>query len=315
MATNSNEERLPRLLALVPYLQARPGISVEQAAADFGITDAQLRRDLTLLWMCGLPGHGPGDLIDLSFEGENVEVVFDAGMSRPLRLTAEEALALVVALRTLAETPGLADTDAVQRALAKVESVAGEAVRDETVAVQLDDAERLLPVVRNAFDRGRALRIRYYSASRDETTERTIDPVRMFVADDNTYVEAWCRRVEGMRVFRLDRMEDVVELDEPASVPAGVEPRDLSEGVFQPAVEHLLVGLRLGPAYAWVADYYAIENLHEDGDRLRIELRVADPGWVRALVLGSAGQVEVLSPEWLAEDVRAEAVRTLAAYT
>ena len=318
MATNSNEERLPRLLALVPYLQARPGISVEEAAADFGVSDAQLRRDLTLLWMCGLPGHGPGDLIDLSFEGENVEVVFDAGMSRPLRLTAEEALALVVALRTLAETPGLADTDAVQRALAKVESVAGEAVRDETVAVQLDDVERLLPVLRNALDRRHALRIRYYSPARDETTERTIDPLRIFTdtstAEGVHYVEAWCRRVEGMRVFRVDRIEDVVELDEPSAVPAGVELRDLSEGVFQPAAEHLLVGLRLGPAYAWVADYYAIETLHEDGDRLRIELRVADPGWVRALVLGSAGQVEVLSPEWLAEDVRAEAARTLAAY-
>ena len=321
MAANSNEERLPRLLALVPYLQARPGISVEQAAADFGVSDAQLRRDLTLLWMCGLPGHGPGDLIDLSFEGENVEVVFDAGMSRPLRLTAEEALALVVALRTLAETPGLADTDAVQRALAKVESVAGEAVRDETVAVQLDDAERLLPVLRNALDRGHALRIRYYSPSHDETTERTIDPLRVFTLDDNSYVEAWCRRVEGMRVFRVDRIEDVVELDEPASVPAGAELRDLSEGVFQPAAEHLLVGLRLGPAYVWVADYYPVENTAvEDvdggaGERLRIELRVADPGWVRALVLGSAGQVEVLSPEWLAEDVRAEAARTLAAYS
>ncbi len=319
MAVNSNEERLPRLLALVPYLQARPGISVEQAAADFGVSGAQLRRDLTLLWMCGLPGHGPGDLIDLSFEGENVEVVFDAGMSRPLRLTAEEALALVVALRTLAETPGLADTDAVRRALAKVESVAGEAVRDETVAVRLDDAERLLPLLRNAVDRRHALRIRYYSASRDETSERTIDPLRVFTADGNAYVEAWCRRVEGMRVFRVDRIEDVVELDEPASVPAGIELRDLSEGVFQPAAEHLLVVLRLGPAYAWVADYYAVESsvvegLPGDGERLRIELRVADPGWVRALVLGSAGQVEVLSPEWLAEDVRAEAARTLAAY-
>ncbi|WP_375498892.1 helix-turn-helix transcriptional regulator [uncultured Jatrophihabitans sp.] len=322
MAINSNEQRLPRLLALVPYLQARPGISVEQAAADFGVTDAQLRRDLTLLWMCGLPGHGPGDLIDLSFEGENVEVLFDAGMSRPLRLTAEEALALVVALRTLAETPGLADTDAVQRALAKVESVAGEAVRDETVAVQLDAAERLLPVLHNAVDRRHALRIRYYSASRDETSERTIDPLRIFSvssADDTYYVEAWCRRVEGMRVFRLDRIEDVVELDEPSSVPAGIELRDLSEGVFQPAAEHLLVGLRLGPAYAWVADYYSTETVEtgpgpEDGQLLRIELRVADPAWVRALVLGSAGQVEVLSPEWLAEDVRAEAARTLAAY-
>ena len=32
-----------------------------EAAADFGITEAQLRRDLQLLWVCGLPGHTPGD--------------------------------------------------------------------------------------------------------------------------------------------------------------------------------------------------------------------------------------------------------------
>jgi proteasome accessory factor C len=310
----ANEERLPRLLALVPYLQARPGIGIEQAAADFGITEAQLRKDLTLLWMCGLPGGGPGDLIDLSFEGDTISVIFDAGMSRPLRLTAEEALALVVALRTLAETPGLADTDAVQRALAKVESAAGGAVDDTTVAVELDHTQRLLPVLQRAVDNGKALQLRYYSASRDENTERTIDPVRVFEADGHAYVEAWCRRAEGMRVFRVDRIEDVVELDEPAAVPAGVQLRDLSEGVFQPASEHLLVELRLGPAYAWVADYYSTEDIVDDGTGLRVALRVADPAWVRALVLGSAGQVEVHSPHWLAEDVRGEAARALAAY-
>ncbi|HYU04558.1 MAG TPA: DeoR family transcriptional regulator, partial [Jatrophihabitantaceae bacterium] len=69
-------ERLPRLLALVPYLQAHDGIAIEQAAADFGITEDQLRRDLQLLWMCGLPGHSPGDLIDLSFDGDSVSVIF-----------------------------------------------------------------------------------------------------------------------------------------------------------------------------------------------------------------------------------------------
>lgn len=311
---SANEERLPRLLALVPYLQARPGISVEQAAADFGVTDKQLRKDLTLLWMCGLPGHGPGDLIDLSFEGESVSVVFDAGMSRPLRLTTEEALALVVALRTLAETPGLADTDAVQRALAKVESAAGGAVPDETVAVELDEGERFVPVLRRAVDEGRALWLRYYSATRDETSERTVDPVRVMTADGFTYLDAWCRQAEGMRMFRADRIDDARLLDEPARVPDGVELRDLAEGVFQPAAEHLLVDLRLGPAYAWVGDYYPTESATEDGDALVIALRVADPAWVRSLVLGSAGQVEVLAPQWLADDIRDNAARALSAY-
>jgi proteasome accessory factor C len=315
MAATANEERLPRLLALVPYLQARPGISVAEAAADFSVSEDQLRKDLTLLWMCGLPGHGPGDLIDLSFEGESVSVVFDAGMSRPLRLTAEEALALVVALRTLAETPGLADTGAVQRALAKVERAAGGAVDDSTVAVELDHTERTLPQLQRAIDDGRALRLRYYSASRDEQSERTVDPLRLFEADRRHYLEAWCRQAEGLRVFRLDRIEDVTVLDEPAAVPEGVQPRDLSEGVYHPASEHLLVDLRLGPAYAWVADYYVAETVAAEGDGLRVSLRVADPGWVRALVLGSAGQVEVLSPGWLAEGIRSEAARALAAYT
>jgi proteasome accessory factor C len=311
---SSNEQRLPRLLALVPYLQARPGIRVDRAAADFGITEQQLRRDLQLLWMCGLPGHGPGDLIDLSFEGETVTVIFDAGMSRPLRLSAEEALALVVALRTLAETPGIADSDAVQRALAKVESAAGGAVDDATVTVALDATTKLLPVLHRAVNEGRALQLRYYTAARDESSERTIDPLRVFEADGHAYLEAWCRSAEGVRVFRVDRIEDVRLLDEASRPPHGIELRDLAEGVYQPSTDHVLAVVRVSEAYAWVADYYLAEAVTELPDGLQVSFRVAEPSLVRSLVLGSGGQVEVLSPGWLAESIRADAARALAAY-
>ena len=315
MAAASNEQRLPRLLALVPYLQARPGIKVAEAAADFGVTEAQLRRDLQLLWMCGLPGHGPGDLIDLSFEGESVSVIFDAGMSRPLRLTGEEALALVVALRTLAETPGLADLDAVQRALAKVEAAAGGGVDGETVTIALDDEARLLPAVHRAVAESRALQLRYWTATRDETTERVVDPLRVFSLDGHAYLEAWCRRAEGLRIFRVDRIEDVQVLDEPSRPPEGLELRDLAEGVYQPASEHLLAVLRVSPAYSWVADYYPTEDVTELADGvLQVSLRVSEPAWVRSLVLGSGGQVAVLSPGWLTESIRADAERALAQY-
>ncbi len=309
-----NEERLPRLLALVPYFLAHPGIAAAAAAADFGITEKQLRKDLDLLWMCGLPGHGPGDLIDLSYEGDTVSVIFDAGMSRPLRLSAEEALALVVALRTLAETPGLTDTDAVQRALAKVETAAGGQVDDTTVAVEPDETIRLMPLLQRAIAENRALTLRYYTAARDETTERTVDPLRVFEMDARSYLEGWCRRAEGLRVFRVDRIEHLALLDEPAQPHDDVVLRDLADGVYQPAAEHLLVVLRLAPSYAWVGDYYPTEDAVETDRGLQISLRVSEPAWVRALVLGSAGQVEVLSPDWLAESVRSDAATALAAY-
>jgi len=115
-------ERLPRLLSLVPYLLARPGVRIADAAADFGTTERQLRRDLELLWMCGLPGYGPGDLVDLSFSGDTVTVTEDAGMRRPVRLTTAEATALLVALRSLGDVPGIVDTAAVRRAILKIES-------------------------------------------------------------------------------------------------------------------------------------------------------------------------------------------------
>jgi proteasome accessory factor C len=209
-------ERLPRLLAVVPYLLAHPGVPLADAARDFDVSEAQLRRDLELLWMCGLPGHGPGDLIDLEFASDSVSVTFDAGMSRPLRLTAEEALALVVALRTLAETPGLADHDAIERALAKVETAAGGSVAAaDAVTVSLDADATSEALVTRALDEGRALKLRYYTAARDETTKRTVDPIRLFTADRRRYLEAWCRRAEGLRVFRIDRMESVEVLTSP----------------------------------------------------------------------------------------------------
>jgi proteasome accessory factor C len=55
----SSTDRVGRLLNLVPYLLSRPGIPVEEAAGDLGVSDKQLREDLELLWMCGLPATAP----------------------------------------------------------------------------------------------------------------------------------------------------------------------------------------------------------------------------------------------------------------
>ena len=196
-----------------------PGIAVAEAAADLGVTERQLREDLELLWVCGLPGYGPGDLIDMAFDGDRVTITYDAGIDRPLRLTPDEALALVVALRMLAETPGTGTRDAIERALAKIENAAGD-LAGAPVAVRLPaDAERL-DAIRGAVERGHALRLTYYTATRDETTDRVVDPMRVLMVGGTGYLEAWCRRAEATRMFRVDRIDAFTELDEPAAPPA-----------------------------------------------------------------------------------------------
>jgi len=308
--TGGVTDRLP-LLSLVPYLLARPGIPVAEAAADFGISERQLRRDLELLWMCGLPGYGPGDLIDLSFAGDTVTVTEDAGMRRPLRLTTAEATALLMALRTLADVPGVVDTAAVRRATVKIERAVGDAGTTAPSPERSGEEEATTATVQRALAAGRALRIRYYTASRDAVSQRTVDPMRLLIVSGRGYLEAWCRRAEAVRLFRLDRVEHVIVLDEPAAPPPEAEPTDLSAGLFQPAPEHRRAVLVLAPDAHWVAEYYPVDEIDQVVDAadgaIRIVMRYADPVWLVRLVLGLGGAARVVDPPELAAGARAGA--------
>jgi predicted DNA-binding transcriptional regulator YafY len=312
-------DRMTRLLALVPYLTARPqGVAVAEVARDFGVTERQLRSDLELLWMCGLPGYGPGDLIDLSFEGDRVRVTFTAGMVRPLRLTTDEAVALVVALRTLLELPGLAERGAVGTALAKVSEAAGHAAdRVTPVAVSVDAHEAALAVVRDGLERKRALHLHYYVPTRDERTERTVDPMRLHFVDGKWYLEAWCRRAEGVRLFRLDRVDDVVVLDEPAAAPPQAHERDVENGIYRPEPGSPAVRLRLSRTARWVADYYPVDSVAPVDDPpggLAVTVRTADLAWARRLVASLGGEAVVDEPAGLAAEIAADARAALRRY-
>jgi proteasome accessory factor C len=275
-----------------------------------------LRKDLELLWMCGLPGYGPGDLIDLSFEGETITVTYDAGMRRPLRLTAAEATALLVALRALADTPGVVDTDAVRRALVKIESAVGQAQPAGVVvglAMRENEATgKVRQAVQRAVQRGMALRIRYYTASRDEISDRTVDPMRLLLVEGRGYLEAWCRSAEDVRLFRFDRIDEVTELAEPAAPPPHARPHDVSDGLFQPAPDQQEARLVLEPDARWIAEYYPVEDLEElDGGRARVLIRYTDTSWIVRLLLGQAGEVRVEQPTELRDAVMSRARKAL----
>ena len=316
-AARGGGDRLARLLNLVPYLLARPGIAVADAAADLGVTEKQLREDLELLWVCGAPGYGPGDLIDMAFDGDRVTITYDAGIDRPLRLTQDEALALVVALRALAQVPDAQNRDAVERALTKIESAAGDAAAGLPVAVRLPTggAERLAEL-QDAVQRRRALRLTYYTATRDELSDRIVDPMRVLVVGGHGYLEAWCRRAEAVRLFRIDRIDACAELDEPAVVPPHAEQTDVSAGVFRPSDDLPLVTLRIGRWERWITEYYPCERVVEETpDQWLVALRASDLAWARRLVLGLGPRVTVVAPAALVDAVHQEAHAALDAYT
>jgi proteasome accessory factor C len=316
---SGSADRLPRLLALVPYLMSHPGAQLGEVAGVFGLSEKQLIDDLQLVWMCGLPGHTPGDLIDVSWDGGEILIDNADTIARPLRLGIDEASALLVALRMLAAMPELAEVpgDALPRVVAKLERAAGEgaATVSSQVAVDVDAAPDALPRVREGLTRGRRLSLRYYVPGRDEVTPREVDPMRVVVVDGRAYLEGWCYRAEAMRLFRLDRVLGVEVLDVPADPPAEAEPIDVTQGVFRPSPTDELVELEVSAAGRWVAEYYPCEQVAELGEgRLRVTLRARDEDWIVKLALRLGDTGRVVAPPAMAETVRQEAERALALY-
>ena len=271
---SSARERLTRLLSLVPYLDAHPGADLEETAAYFGIDSDTLIDDLQLLFVTGRPGHMPDDLIDASWEGGQIFISNAEEVSVPVRLSAEEAGVLVLALDMLSSLPGL-DSEAVATAATKLRVAAGENLRTAVDVSPIDADEDLLSALRQAVEDGAALRIDYYVGSRDELTTRTIAPTRLVPGAD-WYVDAWCYSAGAPRRFALGRIRSW----EPAVHPP--------MSVSVPTTTSYEVTLGLAAGGAWLADELDVTNREylDSGDTsLRIRLLVHSVEWLSRFLL------------------------------
>ena len=325
-----SRDQVNRLLALVPYLQRRGEVSVAEAAREFGVPVATMRRDVRVLPFCGLPGLGMGDLIELDFDaldGEKVIRLSNADyLTRPLRLDSTEAAALVVGLRALAEGASPQERDVVVRALAKIEAAVGEA---GGLAAQVDLRPAESPEVAALSERlaiavteRRQVRLRHRSLLRDEVTDRVVDPIAVSVSSGHAYLDAWCHRVSDRRLFRLDRVEQADVLDTAVTEHAALAPLDLTQGIFRPSPDDLVAVVRLSPAARWVTEYYPVDSVEEvvadqPEDQARdlvVRLRVADPQWLVRLLLQLGGDARLVEPADLVSEVRVAASQVLDRY-
>lgn len=324
-APSGAKDQVARLLTLVPFLHAHGQVRLEDAATALGVPAEQLVKDLKVLLMCGLPGGYPDDLIDVdldALEGEDADGVIRVSnadyLARPLRLSPTEATAIIVALRALRNGARDETREIVDRALAKLEAAAAEG----SAAPRIDPGDE--PVVRDesglrrtlqdAVDRGRQVRLTYFVPSRDEESERTVDPRGVVTAHGFAYLDAWCHSAEAPRLFRLDRIHEPTVLDTAVETPAEA-PRDLGDGIFARSSDTTLVTLRLDPPARWVIEYYPVEAVRtRRGGSLEVDLLVADERWLQRLLLRLAPHARVVSPPELTETFLAAARDALQLY-
>ena len=295
MRRRTAEERLGRLLVMLPWLMERGEVPIAEVARHFQMSTAEVAADLELAAMCGLPPF-VDELIDVFIDDDVVVVGIPRLFTRPLRLTAPEGFALVAAGRAAMQLPGADPDGPLGRGLAKLAAALG----DDAVVVDLPltpAVEEAVADVTAAVKEAERLRVEYWTPSRDEVTERTITPRRVFNDRGDWYVVADDGRSGERRTFRVDRFESIVRTGERDPAPDGQE---LGGGAPDWFADGGLprVTLRLAPAATWVVERYPVDEVADAGAGL-VEARfpVASQRWLERLLLRLGPDAEVLEPE------------------
>lgn len=296
-------DRISRLLALVPWLAQRPGITLTQTAEHFGISVETLTKDLWQLVLCGLPGYGPDQLVDIDFwDDDRIWVHDPQTLTVPMRISSDEAIALSIALRRMNQIPGVSEKDTISRLIVKMDTVTGSAV--SVVVTSSEDQIAKSALIESALANNLSLSFEY-STARDDHSRRTVAPVRVFSVDDYLYLTAWCEQAEAFRSFRFDRMSGLTSgepLDH-ADLDPTVEVTGLSDLTLAPTAL-----VRIDQAISWVTEEVWVTRvpdnigLLKDGQIL-ISVPYLSKEWLIRWILSMQGAATVLEPTAFAKEI------------
>lgn len=271
MTSSRTVSRLSRILALIPYVLEHRVAEVSDVLERFDYTREQLTRDLNTVFVCGLPGYGPGDLMEAYIDED--DVIIDAAdyFTNAPRLSPTEALGLLAAGMTVI---GMGEaTPALESAVDKLSRVAVPDA-DSALSVDLLDESQNVSSLREAAAENRVARITYRSVGKEETTVREIEPWIVFATLGRWYVMGHCRLVEDERTFRVDRIRDLEVSDERFEPPGQVHEPVVG---YTASAEDVVCDIDLFPNAYWVLEYYPVEIVAEHKTKKRIRFSAPDP--------------------------------------
>lgn len=283
--------RTARLLDLVPYLNTHQGIALKELARHFDVTPAQMSADLTTLWMCGLPGYTPLELMDLEFESGFVSIRNAATLAKPRTITFQEGVALLLGLDLI--TASLPEDrhdllTATQSLRQRLTQILGVPIK---LSVVTNTSGSVATAVAQALETNGGLQIRYHSMYKDQISERTVMPVDLYQSDNHHYMRAFCFSALDYREFRLDRIMHAAQ----TFVPANFNSRNGSS-------EKIGFSVSIVHPTRDVAERFAIQDITIGSS---IERSSYSRQWIERSVMASGGAVHLTSPL----DIRSELVK------
>lgn len=200
-------ERTARLLDLVPYINTHQGIALKELAAVFEVSNTQMVNDLTTLWMCGLPGYTPLELMDLDFESGYVNISNAPTLAKPRSVTFDEGVALILGLDLLRASIAVDRVDLLEKIDTLSSRLSSIINVTSNFSVVAPVNQGVSAVIHEALTARSSIEIEYHSVYRDEITQRTVHPIEVIEVEGQQYLSSYCYSASDFRQFKLDRIQ------------------------------------------------------------------------------------------------------------
>ena len=295
--------RALRTMDLIPYILENPGVSITKLAKQFSVTEKQIESDLQLVFMCGLPGYTPYELIDLIFEEGIVSIIDPQVLDKPRRFTKSELVVIALGLQLLGE---LSSSDSTR--LSKIKLLSNKITQlggsNSVIFAPSSSKSPFVEVISKAITNKKSLTIQYQSLVKDEVSIRTIFPHNLYFMNGNLYLSAMDLTAKADRVFK-------VELIKTCEVG-----NDVSSEIVNENNSTIEVILDVQKTYKNFIERNSsiITAVEEQKNCFRVHLKLSNLEWLKRSILSNSPGITVISPSLLAQEVSALATSLLASY-
>ena len=303
MADNAAQRAL-RTMDLVPYILENPGISTVDLAAKFSVTQKQIEKDLQLIFLCGLPGYTPYELIDLTFEDGIVSIIEPQVLTKPRNFSSNEMVVIKLGLEILREI-NVNEPNKLDKISTLLQKVHRETDQDSVLLAKEISSSPYYSVINTAISQRKQLSIEYQSVSKDQLSTRLIVPYNISMLNGNLYLSAYDTDRQSDRVFKLDLISKC-EIGERTEL-------DLVKSTSIDQIVELMVDVKLTNFIERNTSIIVDQRLTADG--IKVTLKVNNLEWISRAVISYAPNITVISPIALSEMIEQRAKNLLNAYS
>lgn len=288
--------KIDRLIGILSILLQKEKVTAPELAQVFEVSRRTINRDIENLCKAGIP------ILTSQGAGGGISIMDGYRMDRTI-LSSKDMQMIMAGLRSLDSVSG---SHYYGQLMEKLKAGSSEFVSgSESILIDLsswnkDSLSPKIELIQDAIECGMTLRFQYYAPGGN--TEREIEPYFLIFKWSSWYIYGYCLRRNDYRMFKLNRMADIVHAGKFEKRSAVPMPDLSNKKVFTPQAKVKAV---FHSSMKWhLIEEYGVDSFTEMPDgKLLFEHAYSDEEGLLSWMLLCRDKVTVLEPESIREEL------------